>query len=109
MQRAQLGRMGETGSVRGTVNACTLRLSWWEDHRMVREDASALPGGLTSLSFPLQGSRGAKGAKVSLCFCTIYSFWLMPRGRRVFGNYFMIPILHFRVRKADVESMALMA
>lgn len=35
-------------------------------------DGSALHGGLTPLSFPLQGSRGAKGAKVSLCFCTIF-------------------------------------
>lgn len=45
--------------------------AWWGD-------GSALYEGLMSLSFPSQGSRGAKGAKVSLCFCTIYSFWLMP-------------------------------
>lgn len=71
-------------------------------------DRSALHGGLTPLSFPLQGSRGAKGAKVSLCFCTI--FLCLTSGRHwEFGNHFMIVVLCFRVRKAGVELMASMA
>lgn len=94
---------------RGMANACVLRPSCCGDHSTVG-GCICSAWGPNSLSFPLQGSRGAKGAKVSLCFCTIYFFWLIPEGRRVFGNHFCkVPVLCFRVRRAGVESMALTA
>lgn len=61
------------------VNTCTISPCWHGDSSTVGGQICSAQG-LTSLSFPLQGSRGAKGAKVSLWFCTIYSLWMMPGG-----------------------------
>lgn len=65
MQWTQLDRMEETNDVQGHGEYLHPQTELVWVYRVVA-DGSAHHGGLTSLLFSWQGSRGAKGAKVSL-------------------------------------------